>query len=130
MSRMYQLGLQRYAHYERAGEVQCLFFFSSRRRHTRCSRDWSSDVCSSDLLDFRDPSRRTVLFLATILALFGEVTRFVSGVALPDCKTMSIWSAWDRLCGFSAGPIFFWDSAQPGTAQASAMYSLPSMTSA
>src|SRR2546422_2075092 len=27
------------------------FFFSSRRRHTRCSRDWSSDVCSSDLDD-------------------------------------------------------------------------------
>src|SRR5207245_9985825 len=25
------------------------FFFSSRRRHTRCYRDWSSDVCSSDL---------------------------------------------------------------------------------
>src|SRR5690606_39372038 len=25
------------------------FFFSSRRRHTRLSRDWSSDVCSSDL---------------------------------------------------------------------------------
>src|SRR2546429_9050116 len=25
-------------------------FFSSRRRHTRCSRDWSSDVCSSDLV--------------------------------------------------------------------------------
>src|SRR5712675_2953311 len=30
--------------------VICVFFFfSSRRRHTRCSRDWSSDVCSSDL---------------------------------------------------------------------------------
>src|SRR5205809_6354817 len=27
-----------------------LFFFSSRRRHTSCSRDWSSDVCSSDLI--------------------------------------------------------------------------------
>src|SRR5205814_5203627 len=27
------------------------FFFSSRRRHTRCLSDWSSDVCSSDLLD-------------------------------------------------------------------------------
>src|SRR5271166_4938305 len=26
------------------------FFFSSRRRHTRWPRDWSSDVCSSDLL--------------------------------------------------------------------------------
>src|SRR5436309_6384174 len=28
-----------------------MFFFSSRRRHTRFSRDWSSDVCSSDLSD-------------------------------------------------------------------------------
>src|SRR2546421_7022448 len=31
--------------------VLCVFFFfSSRRRHTRSDRDWSSDVCSSDLL--------------------------------------------------------------------------------
>src|SRR5256884_6802846 len=29
--------------------LNVVFFFSSRRRHTRCSRDWSSDVCSSDL---------------------------------------------------------------------------------
>src|SRR5699024_12120170 len=29
-----------------------IFFFSSRRRHTRSKRDWSSDVCSSDLLCF------------------------------------------------------------------------------
>src|SRR5690606_39923213 len=29
--------------------VFIVFFFSSRRRHTRFSRDWSSDVCSSDL---------------------------------------------------------------------------------
>src|SRR5207249_11622315 len=28
------------------------FFFSSRRRHTRSKRDWSSDVCSSDLSEF------------------------------------------------------------------------------
>src|ERR1035441_10769849 len=28
----------------------CFFFFSSRRRHTRCLSDWSSDVCSSDLV--------------------------------------------------------------------------------
>src|SRR5258705_12294646 len=27
------------------------FFFSSRRRHTRCLSDWSSDVCSSDLAE-------------------------------------------------------------------------------
>src|SRR2546422_462575 len=31
-------------------ELFFVFFFSSRRRHTRCSRDWSSDVCSSDLV--------------------------------------------------------------------------------
>src|SRR5690606_40595789 len=29
--------------------IRLCFFFSSRRRHTRFSRDWSSDVCSSDL---------------------------------------------------------------------------------
>src|SRR5690349_22007382 len=39
--------------------IRLFFFFSSRRRHTRSLRDWSSDVCSSDLhreffsLDFR-----------------------------------------------------------------------------
>src|SRR2546422_9222859 len=42
------------------------FFFSSRRRHTRCSRDWSSDVCSSDLtflsfLMYRRANRRPVV---------------------------------------------------------------------
>src|SRR5438067_8695870 len=36
--------------------VRLVFFFSSRRRHTRSKRDWSSDVCSSDL-DVTSPSR-------------------------------------------------------------------------
>src|SRR5690554_7493464 len=31
------------------GLIWLFFFFSSGRRHTRCGRDWSSDVCSSDL---------------------------------------------------------------------------------
>src|SRR5699024_11721555 len=30
-------------------KILLFFFFSSRRRHTRSKRDWSSDVCSSDL---------------------------------------------------------------------------------
>src|ERR1039458_10568447 len=38
----------------KAHEVVHRFFFSSRRRHTRCLSDWSSDVCSSDLLRNRD----------------------------------------------------------------------------
>src|SRR2546422_6273154 len=36
------------------------FFFSSRRRHTRCSRDWSSDVCSSDLVQLVDANLKPV----------------------------------------------------------------------
>src|SRR5256886_11076377 len=35
-------------------DVDCIFFFSSRRRHTRFDCDWSSDVCSSDLPDTTD----------------------------------------------------------------------------
>src|SRR5699024_11930536 len=38
------------------------FFFSSRRRHTRSKRDWSSDVCSSDLF-LVSPLSRTSLLL-------------------------------------------------------------------
>src|SRR6478752_9864169 len=34
-----------------------VIFFSSRSRHTRCSRDWSSDVCSSDLMTRAGPGR-------------------------------------------------------------------------
>src|SRR5206468_8350302 len=55
-----------------------LFFFSSRRRHTRSDRDWSSDVCSSDLetgryhiVDLR-PGTYTVTF---VLPGFATVTR-------------------------------------------------------
>src|SRR5256885_10940562 len=36
--------------HDRSLQQYCLFFFSSRRRHTRLQGDWSSDVCSSDLL--------------------------------------------------------------------------------
>src|SRR5690606_32353933 len=46
-----------------------VFFFSSRRRHTRFSRDWSSDVCSSDLTgdDAQDPRHRGDLALGVPL---------------------------------------------------------------
>src|SRR2546426_5719854 len=37
--------------------LAALFFFSSRRRHTRLQGDWSSDVCSSDLSPYRDARR-------------------------------------------------------------------------
>src|SRR3989449_9911795 len=46
--------------------VLVFFFFSSRRRHTRCSRDWSSDVCSSDLAG----DEGVTVFLQQLLASF------------------------------------------------------------
>src|SRR6266498_4842716 len=61
-----------------------LFFFSSRRRHTRCGRDWSSDVCSSDLsdelkLDMQDKRTTRVLrgLQEHLIRLFGEGRRVV-----------------------------------------------------
>src|SRR5687768_12538631 len=48
------------------------FFFSSRRRHTRCSRDWSSDVCSSDL----DPNK---LALEERVVQINRVAKVVKG---------------------------------------------------
>src|SRR5690606_40010853 len=51
-----------------------LFFFSSRRRHTRFSRDWSSDVCSSDLT----LPRRLLLAACACLVLAG------CGQAVPE----------------------------------------------
>src|SRR6266853_1866025 len=36
--------------FHREGAIFFFFFFSSRRRHTRFDCDWSSDVCSSDLI--------------------------------------------------------------------------------
>src|SRR3989449_980834 len=48
------------------------FFFSSRRRHTRCSRDWSSDVCSSDLTC--PPSPRSAEFRAGSSPSRGDVS--------------------------------------------------------
>src|SRR5207247_7828054 len=38
--------------------IRIIFFFSSRRRHTRSTRDWSSDVCSSDLYCHDNEHRR------------------------------------------------------------------------
>src|SRR3989442_10269167 len=42
-------GPQVWSQLEKQWKTTIVFFFSSRRRHTRCGRDWSSDVCSSDL---------------------------------------------------------------------------------
>src|SRR5688572_31205669 len=58
--------------------VTIFFFFSSRRRHTRFDCDWSSDVCSSDLLEpIEDASRvgRVLIDVDAELARFPEDVR-------------------------------------------------------
>src|SRR6266480_5092859 len=54
----------------------CFFFFSSRRRHTRLTCDWSSDVCSSDLGRMPDAGMG-------VARMVGHVT-YLSALALGD----------------------------------------------
>src|SRR5205085_1125490 len=74
-----------------AGAADChrRFFFSSRRRHTRFDCDWSSDVCSSDLLTepYADDLLRTFRYTA-----FGAVYEDTSTFEQPG-------GGWDRLLG-------------------------------
>src|SRR5699024_7877541 len=111
--------------------VPCLFFFSSRRRHTRSKRDWSSDVCSSDLPSQRrkrppcaghprrvqrhDPDR---LGLSAVVArLRGALAAVRPGLSGPGApppgpcarraltqrhRTSALPTAWLRPCGFFA----------------------------
>src|ERR1035441_10945348 len=46
------------------------FFFSSRRRHTRCLSDWSSDVCSSDLIS-------TGFVVDDAIVMIENISRFI-----------------------------------------------------
>src|SRR5690606_41019535 len=88
------------------------FFFSSRRRHTRFSRDWSSDVCSSDLvrntgtlpleeLEFsaKTPSQWTATFQPSDIQRLeaGESQEVTATLSVPD-KTI----AGDYLTTFTA----------------------------
>src|SRR5207253_4678116 len=59
-----------------------IFFFSSRRRHTRWPRDWSSDVCSSDLqAEGRDSEPCLVVDLEVVRENYNTFAK-----ALPDAR--------------------------------------------
>src|SRR5256884_7442704 len=62
-----------------------MFFFSSRRRHTRCSRDWSSDVCSSDLFWAWRPWRVNLVRrrFAEALCIFHFEEKFYADAGVP-----------------------------------------------
>src|SRR2546429_193450 len=66
----------------RSAAGMSLFFFSSRRRHTRCSRDWSSDVCSSDLVG--ENGQALVMKIGVNLSLAVQMLAFCEGVLLAE----------------------------------------------
>src|SRR5699024_11739833 len=68
-------------------KILICFFFSSRRRHTISKRDWSSDVCSSDLPGVA-PLRPVVrgLHLAAVLKRLAEETELVAQIGRASCR--------------------------------------------
>src|SRR5207245_6289595 len=59
------------------------FFFSSRRRHTRCYRDWSSDVCSSDLIV---TEQRTIGSIANLINYSYNLDDSIASVTYPHAS--------------------------------------------
>src|SRR5258707_10368432 len=87
-------------------------FFSSRRRHTRYWRDWSSDVCSSDLhhqLDRVEAVRAQIVDKAGILGYLGFVDAEMLDDDLLDPLGDVAHSIFPRLCA-----VNWLDSARSG----------------
>src|SRR5207247_3626294 len=61
-----------------------IFFFSSRRRHTRSTRDWSSDVCSSDLSSLNHPHICTLHDIGHVDGVDFLVMEYLEGETLAD----------------------------------------------
>src|SRR5699024_12008617 len=62
-------------------DIPGFFFFSSSRRHTRSKRDWSSDVCSSDLEDLTEYRRLGQLHIVINPAFFTSVDGFLEHIS-------------------------------------------------
>src|SRR5690606_23058316 len=70
----------------------CHFFFSSRRRHTSFSRDWSSDVCSSDLNRVIRPNPWFRLFATANTVGLGDTSGLYQGTQTINQGQMDRWN--------------------------------------
>src|SRR5437870_13389477 len=86
------------------------FFFSSRRRHTRWPRDWSSDVCSSDLVMANDAVSLAVLCLVSADTLRVGLPRglaiAVGAVLVVVGVSTKVWAARTLSDGYYWGNFF------------------------
>src|SRR2546430_912978 len=76
--------------------MRFFFFFSSRRRHTRFDCDWSSDVCSSDLVEailaieeLASPENRPLLDAKVIEARVANP--YLDPADSPECRALQLW---------------------------------------
>src|SRR5690606_39570952 len=88
--------------------VVWLFVFSRRRRHTRFSRDWSSDVCSSDLENVKVPWEKIVVMDEDLLPRHLDVLADDHGIGLveaPGQRTVELIAcvALERQIGRASG---------------------------
>src|SRR5471030_1986962 len=97
----------------------CFFFFSSRRRHTRCLSDWSSDVCSSDLLAKQENFRVNLIeaydqpwkrelegTVGGYWGLFDSVRRAVKYPPGEAISNFPLWK-WQMGCGMALSALVF-----------------------
>src|SRR6266436_2744431 len=107
--------------FQRTRGLIFVFFFSSRRRHTRCSRDWSSDVCSSDLawsLDRVVPKQlgqvsdtfHTPIKAILLCAVTGEIALFAL-VQIPQASLLGALLA--QIAAFVVGNLTIDDVVLP-----------------
>src|SRR5699024_11617641 len=78
-------------------------FFSSRRPHTSSNRDWSSDVCSSDLTPIDMGMGGSIPFISTLTDAFPSASVLVTGVEDPDTRAHGTHESlhlaeWARAC--------------------------------
>src|SRR5690554_7884912 len=89
----------------RCGVLLCFFFFSSRRRHTRCGRDWSSDVCSSDLELIRLAGHGDALGPAGVDGVYGDGTAEGLRLCRADVGSRALPGYGDKVTGHALAQL-------------------------
>src|SRR3989454_10987212 len=85
-----------------------MFFFSSRRRHTRLQGDWSSDVCSSDLAQVRPDQGYSRKILAPSGALLAEVAEGNRKDIRNAVEAAHAADGWAKTSGHNRGQVLYY----------------------